>query len=38
MISFMADTPLWLAMALLPIAVIIHTVGEIWQAAAGFEL
>jgi MFS family permease len=38
MISFMADTPVWLAIALLPIAVIIHTVGELWQAAGGFEL
>ena len=38
MISFMADTPLWLAMTLLPVAVIIHTVGEMWQAAGGFEL
>jgi hypothetical protein len=38
MFSFMAVTPMWLAMALLPIAVIIHTVGEIWQAAGGFEL
>ncbi|WP_328605508.1 MFS transporter [Amycolatopsis sp. NBC_00345] len=38
MISFMAETPVWLAMVLLPIAVIIHTVGEIWQAAGGFEL
>lgn len=38
MISFMADTPVWLALAMLPITVIIHTVGEMWQAAAGFEL
>jgi MFS family permease len=38
LISFMADVPGWLAMTLLPIAVIIHTVGELWQAAAGFEL
>jgi len=37
-ISFMAGTPVWLAMALLPIAVIIHTVGEMWQAAGGFEV
>jgi hypothetical protein len=38
LLSLMAGAPLWLAMLLLPIAVIIHTVGEIWQAAAGFEL
>jgi MFS family permease len=38
MISFMVDIPVWLVMVLLPIAVIIHTVGEIWQAAGGFEL
>jgi MFS family permease len=37
-ISFTADAPVWLAMALLATAAIIHTVGEIWQAAAGFEL
>ncbi|MEU4827190.1 MFS transporter [Actinomadura citrea] len=38
LLSLMAGAPLWIAMLLLPIAVIIHTVGEIWQAAAGFEL
>ena len=38
MISFMVDVPVWLVMVLLPLAVIVHTVGEIWQAAAGFEL
>jgi MFS family permease len=37
-ISFTADAPVWLALALLATAAIIHTVGEIWQAAAGFEL
>ncbi|MFI1916657.1 MFS transporter [Nocardia sp. NPDC020380] len=38
LISTMAGAPVWFAMALLPIAVIIHTVGEMWQAAGGFEL
>jgi MFS family permease len=37
-ISLMVDVPVWLVLVLLPIAVIIHTVGELWQAAAGFEL
>jgi MFS family permease len=37
-ISFTANVPVWLALALLATAAIIHTVGEIWQAAAGFEL
>ena len=36
--SAIAGRPVWLAMALLATAAIIHTVGEIWQAAAGFEL
>jgi MFS family permease len=37
-ISLMAGAPVWLAMMLLLAAVIIHTVGELWQAAGGFEL
>ncbi|HEV3361043.1 MAG TPA: MFS transporter [Pseudonocardiaceae bacterium] len=38
MISLMVDVPVWLVLVLLPMAVIVHTVGELWQAAAGFEL
>jgi MFS family permease len=37
-ISLMAGAPVWLAMAVLLAAVVVHTVGEIWQAAGGFEL
>lgn len=38
LISFTGDTPGWLTIALLATAAIIHTVGELWHAAAGFEL
>jgi MFS family permease len=37
-ISLMAGVPTWLAMALLLGAVIVHTVGEVWHAAGGFEV
>ncbi len=37
-IAAMAGAPTWLALVLLPAAVVVHTVGEIWQAAGGFEL
>ncbi|MBF6302611.1 MFS transporter [Nocardia amamiensis] len=38
LISLLVDAPVWLAVALLPIGVIIHTIGEIYHAAGGFEL
>jgi MFS family permease len=37
-ISLLAGMSAWFAMALLLLAVAVHTVGEIWQAAGGFEL
>src|SRR5215470_11280816 len=37
-ISLMAYVSTWLAVTLLLIAVVIHTVGEMWHAAGGFEL
>lgn len=38
LISFTGDTPRWLTLALLATAAVVHTVGELWHAAAGFEL
>ncbi|WP_406464286.1 MFS transporter [Streptomyces sp. NBC_01622] len=38
LISLSAGTPAWTATALLLSAVVIHTVGELWHAAAGFEV
>ncbi|MFI9808640.1 MFS transporter [Streptomyces sp. NPDC052301] len=37
-ISLSAGTPAWAAAVLLLTAVVIHTVGELWHSAAGFEL
>ncbi|WP_072478424.1 hypothetical protein [Amycolatopsis australiensis] len=37
-IAAMAGAPTWLALVLLPAAVVVHTIGELWQAAGGFEL
>ena len=37
-ISFAAGVPGWLALTMLLAAVVVHTIGEIWQAAGGFEL
>ena len=38
MISLSAGIPAWAAATLLIIAVVIHTVGELWHSAAGFEV
>ncbi|MFI5930592.1 MFS transporter [Actinoplanes sp. NPDC051494] len=38
LISVTGDIPGWLTIALLATAAVIHTVGELWHAAAGFEL
>ncbi|MER5201307.1 MFS transporter [Streptomyces sp. NPDC002755] len=38
LISLSAGTPAWAAATLLIVAVVIHTVGELWHAAAGFEV
>ncbi|MCX4408516.1 MFS transporter [Streptomyces sp. NBC_01764] len=38
LISFSAGIPAWAAVALLMTAVVIHTVGELWHSAAGFEV
>ncbi|MEU9438588.1 hypothetical protein [Streptomyces sp. NPDC048252] len=38
LISLSAGIPAWAAATLLIIAVVIHTVGELWHAAAGFEV
>lgn len=38
LMSFTADIPGWITIALLVLATIVHTVGELWHAAAGFEL
>ena len=37
-ISLLAGVPTWLAMTLLLVAVVVHTVGELWHAAGGFEV
>lgn len=37
-IEAMAGAPTWLALVFLLAAVVVHTVGELWQAADGFEL
>ncbi|MGW3044443.1 MFS transporter [Kitasatospora sp. NPDC001159] len=37
-ISLMPAVPTWVGLALLLGAVVVHTVGEIWHAAGGFEL
>ncbi|WP_067142336.1 MFS transporter [Microtetraspora malaysiensis] len=38
LISLSAGIPAWAAAALLMIAVVIHTLGELWHSAAGFEV
>ncbi|MGX1541338.1 MFS transporter [Streptomyces adustus] len=38
LISLSAGAPAWAAAALLVVAVVIHTVGELWHSAAGFEV
>ncbi|WP_189711783.1 MFS transporter [Streptomyces phaeofaciens] len=38
LISLSAGIPAWAAATLLLLAVVIHTVGELWHAAAGFEV
>jgi hypothetical protein len=38
LISLSAGIPAWAAAALLMTAVVIHTVGELWHSAAGFEV
>lgn len=37
-ISLTAGTPAWIAAALLLTAAVIHTVGELWHSAGGFEV
>ncbi|WP_433439430.1 hypothetical protein [Nonomuraea sp. CA-141351] len=37
-IAFSADVPRWMAATMLLAAVVVHTVGELWHAAGGFEL
>lgn len=36
--STLSGVPAWLVVALVLVGVVIHTVGEIWQSAGGFEL
>lgn len=38
LISLSAGTPAWVAATLLLTAVVVHTVGELWHSAAGFEV
>jgi MFS family permease len=38
LISLAAGTPAWAATMLLITAVVVHTVGELWHSAAGFEV
>lgn len=38
LISLSAGTPAWAAATLLLVAAVIHTVGELWYSAAGFEV
>ncbi|WP_406287174.1 MFS transporter [Embleya sp. NBC_00896] len=38
LISLSAGVPTWAAATLLIAAVVIHTVGELWHSAAGFEI
>jgi hypothetical protein len=37
-ISFAAGVPAWAAVTLLLVAVVIHTLGELWHAGGGFEV
>jgi MFS family permease len=36
--ALIADLPVWAAAAMVAVAVLIHTTGELWHAAAGFTL
>ncbi|MFD0633360.1 MFS transporter [Catenulispora yoronensis] len=36
--SALASVPSWLAVTLVLAGVVVHTIGEIWQSAGGFEL
>ncbi|MFB6680067.1 MFS transporter [Streptomyces sp. NPDC056390] len=38
LISLSAGVPAWAAVTLLMAAVVVHTVGELWHSAAGFEV
>lgn len=38
MVSLAADIPAWAAATLLITAVVVHTLGELWHSAAGFEV
>ncbi|MFC9299114.1 MFS transporter [Streptomyces sp. NPDC057011] len=38
LVSLSAGVPAWVAAALLMTAVVIHTAGELWHSAAGFEV
>ncbi|GLV85412.1 MFS transporter [Streptomyces lavendulae subsp. lavendulae] len=38
LVSGTAGTPAWVAATLLMTAVVVHTVGELWHSAAGFEV
>ncbi|MET9892274.1 MFS transporter [Streptomyces sp. NPDC006465] len=38
MVSLSAGVPAWAAATLLIAAVVIHTIGELWHSAAGFEV
>ncbi|WP_438290346.1 hypothetical protein [Streptomyces sp. HUAS TT7] len=37
-ISLSTGIPAWASATLLPAAVVVHTIGELWHAAAGFEV
>ncbi|MFD7134571.1 MFS transporter [Streptomyces sp. NPDC059894] len=37
-VAWAAGSPAWAAVALLGAAVVVHSVGELWQAAGGFEV
>ncbi|MFB7255027.1 MFS transporter [Streptomyces nojiriensis] len=38
LVSLSAGVPAWAAVTLLLVAVVVHTVGELWHAAGGFEI
>ncbi|MGW6390676.1 hypothetical protein ACWFR1_09225 [Streptomyces sp. NPDC055103] len=38
LVSLSAGVPAWAAVALLLTAVVVHTVGELWHSAGGFEV
>ncbi|MFB6845270.1 MFS transporter [Streptomyces sp. NPDC056373] len=37
-IAWSAGVPTWVAVTMLVIATVVHSVGELWQAAGGFEI